>query len=47
MKAFIEEVCGPAGGRFGMAEVKEPARDADVVLVKVLAVSVNPAHWQG
>jgi NADPH:quinone reductase-like Zn-dependent oxidoreductase len=44
MKAFIYEKYGsPATLR--MAEVDKPAPNADEVLVKVLAISVNPADW--
>jgi NADPH:quinone reductase-like Zn-dependent oxidoreductase len=44
MKAFI---CGKYGPpeTLRMSEVEKPAPDADDVLVKVLAVSVNPADW--
>ena len=34
-----------AAGDTSVAEVEKPAPDADEVLVKVLAVSVNPADW--
>jgi NADPH:quinone reductase-like Zn-dependent oxidoreductase len=44
MKAFMCETYGPPG-TLRMAEVEKPAPDADEVLVKVLAVSVNPADW--
>ncbi len=44
MKAFIYERYGPPE-TLRMAEVEKPAPDADEVLVKVLAVSVNPADW--
>src|SRR5919198_5781634 len=44
MKAFIWEKYGPPE-RLRMAEVDKPAPNADEVLVKVLAVSVNPADW--
>src|SRR5687768_4450549 len=44
MKAFMYEKYGPPG-TLRMAEVEKPAPDADEVLVKVLAVSVNPADW--
>src|SRR6266542_4340866 len=44
MKAFI---CGKYGPpeTLRMAEAEKPAPDADEVLVKVLAISVNPADW--
>jgi NADPH:quinone reductase-like Zn-dependent oxidoreductase len=44
MKAFVYERYGPPE-RLRMAEVDKPAPDADEVLVKVLAVSVNAADW--
>jgi NADPH:quinone reductase-like Zn-dependent oxidoreductase len=44
MKAFIFEKYGPPE-MLRMAEVDTPAPKADEVLVKVLAVSVNPADW--
>src|SRR6266568_2054253 len=44
MKAFIWEKYGPPE-TLRMAEVDRPAPDADEVLVKVLAISVNPADW--
>ncbi len=44
MKAFLWEKYGPPE-KLRMAEVDKPAPDADEVLVKVLAVSVNPADW--
>ena len=44
MKAFIGEQYGPPE-TLRMAEVERPAPDADEVLVKVLAISVNPADW--
>jgi NADPH:quinone reductase-like Zn-dependent oxidoreductase len=44
MKAFIYEKYGPPE-RLRMAEVDKPAPDADQVLVKVLAASVNAADW--
>jgi hypothetical protein len=44
MKAFIWEKYG-APETLRMAEVEEPAPDADEVLVKVLATSVNAADW--
>ena len=45
MKAFISEKYGPPE-MLRMAEVEKPAPAADEVLVKVLAVSVNPADWR-
>jgi NADPH:quinone reductase-like Zn-dependent oxidoreductase len=44
MKAFICEKYGPPEV-LRMAEVDKPAPNADEVLVRVLAVSVNPADW--
>jgi NADPH:quinone reductase-like Zn-dependent oxidoreductase len=44
MRAFIYEKYGPPE-MLRMAEVEKPAPDADDVLVKVLAVSVNAADW--
>jgi NADPH:quinone reductase-like Zn-dependent oxidoreductase len=44
MKAFICEKYGPPE-TLRMAEVDKPAPNAGEVLVKVLAVSVNPADW--
>jgi NADPH:quinone reductase-like Zn-dependent oxidoreductase len=44
MKAFISERYGPPE-RLRTAEVDKPAADAGEVLVKVLAISVNPADW--
>jgi NADPH:quinone reductase-like Zn-dependent oxidoreductase len=44
MKAFLSEKYGPPE-TLRMAEVEKPAPDAGEVLVKVLAVSVNPADW--
>ena len=44
MKAFISEKYGPPE-TLRMTEVEKPAPDADEALVKVLAVSVNPADW--
>ena len=44
MKAFIYERYGPPE-RLRMAEVDKPAPNADEVLVKVLAASVNAADW--
>jgi NADPH:quinone reductase-like Zn-dependent oxidoreductase len=45
MKAFISEKYGPPE-MLRMAEVEQPTPAADEVLVKVLAVSVNPADWR-
>jgi NADPH:quinone reductase-like Zn-dependent oxidoreductase len=45
MKAFISERYGPPE-MLRMAEVEKPAPAADEALVKVLAVSVNPADWR-
>ena len=45
MKAFILEKYGPPEG-LQMAEVEKPAPAADEALVRVLAVSVNPADWR-
>jgi NADPH:quinone reductase-like Zn-dependent oxidoreductase len=45
MKAFILEKYGPPEV-LQMAEVEEPVRAADEALVRVLAVSVNPADWR-
>ena len=45
MKAFIREKYGPPE-TLRMAEVEKPAPAADEALVKVLAVSVNPADWR-
>jgi len=45
MKAFIREKYG-SPEMLRMAEVEKPAPDADEALVKVLAVSVNPADWR-
>jgi NADPH:quinone reductase-like Zn-dependent oxidoreductase len=44
MKAFIYERYGPPE-TLRMAEVDKPAPDAEEVLVKVLAASVNAADW--
>jgi len=44
MRAFVYEQYGPPE-RLRMAEVDQPAPDADEVLVKVLAASVNAADW--
>jgi len=44
MKAFIYEKYGPPEW-LRMAEVDKPAPNADEVLVKVLAASVNAADW--
>jgi NADPH:quinone reductase-like Zn-dependent oxidoreductase len=44
MKAFIYEKYGPPEV-LRMAEVDKPAPRAEEVLVRVLAVSVNPADW--
>jgi NADPH:quinone reductase-like Zn-dependent oxidoreductase len=44
MKAFIGEKYGPPE-TLRMADVEKPVPNADEVLVKVLAVSVNPADW--
>ena len=45
MKAFISERYGPPE-MLRMAEVEKPVPVADEALVKVLAVSVNPADWR-
>ena len=45
MKAFVSERYGPPE-LLRMAEVEKPAPAAGEVLVKVLAVSVNPADWR-
>ena len=45
MKAFISEKYGPPE-MLRMAEVEKPAAATDEALVKVLAVSVNPADWR-
>ena len=44
MKAFIYETYGPPE-TLRMAEVDKPAPNTDEVLVKVRAISVNPADW--
>jgi NADPH:quinone reductase-like Zn-dependent oxidoreductase len=44
MKAFIYEKYGPPE-TLRMAEVDKPAPDTSEVLVRVVAVSVNPADW--
>ncbi len=44
MKAFLMEKYGPPE-MLRMAEVEQPAPKAGEVLVKVLAISVNPADW--
>jgi NADPH:quinone reductase-like Zn-dependent oxidoreductase len=44
MKAFIREKYGPPE-MLRLADVEKPAPTADEVLVKVLAVSINPADW--
>jgi NADPH:quinone reductase-like Zn-dependent oxidoreductase len=45
MKAFMLDKYGPPE-TLQMAEVEKPAPASDEVLVKVLAVSVNPADWR-
>jgi NADPH:quinone reductase-like Zn-dependent oxidoreductase len=45
MKAFISEKYGPPEA-LRMGEVERPVPVADEALVKVLAVSVNPADWR-
>ena len=45
MRAFILEKYGPPE-TLRMAEVEKPAPAAAQALVKVLAVSVNPADWR-
>jgi NADPH:quinone reductase-like Zn-dependent oxidoreductase len=45
MKAFISEKYGPPE-LLRMAEVEKPVPAADEALVRVLAVSVNPADWR-
>jgi NADPH:quinone reductase-like Zn-dependent oxidoreductase len=44
MKAFLWEKYGPPE-TLRLAELEKPAPNANEVLVKVLAVSVNPADW--
>ncbi len=44
MKAFLSEKYGPPE-TLRLAEVEKPTANANEVLVKVLAVSVNPADW--
>jgi NADPH:quinone reductase-like Zn-dependent oxidoreductase len=44
MKAFIYARYGPPA-RLRMAEIDQPVPDADQILVKVLAASVNAADW--
>jgi len=44
MKAFLWEKYGPPE-TLRMADVEKPVPDAGEVLVKVLALSVNPADW--
>jgi NADPH:quinone reductase-like Zn-dependent oxidoreductase len=44
MQAFICEKYGPPE-MLRMGEVEKPAPDVDEVLVRVLAISVNPADW--
>lgn len=45
MRAFILEKYGPPE-TLRMAEVKKPEPASEQALVKVLAVSVNPADWR-
>jgi len=45
MKAFVSEKYGPPE-LLRMAEVEKPAPAAGEVLVKVVAVAVNPADWR-
>jgi NADPH:quinone reductase-like Zn-dependent oxidoreductase len=45
MKAFISDKYGPPE-MLRMAEVEKPVPVTDEALVKVLAVSVNPADWR-
>ena len=44
MKAFTQEKYGPPE-TLRLADVDKPVPNADEVLVKVLAVSINPADW--
>ena len=44
MKAFTQEKYGPPD-TLRLADVDKPLPNADEVLVKVLAVSINPADW--
>jgi len=44
VKAFVWEKYGPPE-TLRMAEVEKPAPEADQVIVKVRAISVNPADW--
>ncbi|HET9303404.1 MAG TPA: alcohol dehydrogenase catalytic domain-containing protein, partial [Propionibacteriaceae bacterium] len=44
MKAFIRERYGPPE-ILRLADIEKPAPTADEVLVKVIAVSINPADW--
>jgi NADPH:quinone reductase-like Zn-dependent oxidoreductase len=46
MKAFMSDKYGPPPETLRMAEVEKPAPASGEVLVKVLAVSVNPADWR-
>ena len=45
MKAFVSEKYGPPE-MLRIADVERPSPAADQALVKVLAVSVNPADWR-
>ena len=45
MKAFVSEKYGPPE-MLRIADVEKPSPAADQALVKVLAVSVNPADWR-